>query len=88
MSLFKCTAGDYLPERLPGSPRRERVTVSAFGGEASLNGGGRVEDMVNMSPRRAPALATRLLRGMLMPLVGKGEAHGMAAFDGKLHFVR
>jgi len=88
MSLFKCTAGDYLPERLPGSPRRERVTVSAFGGEASLNGGGRVEDMVNMSPRRAPALATRLLRGMLMPLVGKGEAHGMAAFDGKLYFVR
>ncbi len=84
MSIRKQMESDYLPEHLPASLRRERVHRTKFGGLA----GEGIEDMVNLSPRRAPALATRMPRGVYVSAVGNGTPHGMAVFDGYLFFAR
>ncbi len=85
MSIYKHSQDDDLTRRLPSSLRRETVTVSAFGGGASLE---EADRMANLSPRRAPALATRRPRGVLMPVLENGTPHGMAVFDGKLFFAQ
>ncbi len=95
MSLYKNahTSEDYLTRKLPAGTKRERISRQRFGGMESVAGGGaveacRVEAMENMSPRRAPSLATRKPRGMLVTAVGSGVPHGMAAFGGDLYFAR
>ena len=85
MSMYKHSQDDDMTRRLPRSLRRESVTVSAFGGGASLE---EADRMANLSPRRAPALATRRPRGVLMPAVEGGTPHGMAVFDNRLFFAQ
>ncbi len=87
MGVFKQAMSDYLPEHLPASLRRERVSVTEFGG-FSPRGRGRVADMKNLSPRRAPEAATRMPRGLLVSAYGSGTPHGMAIFGGQLYFAR
>lgn len=82
MSLYQAPKDDGLPRKLPATLRRERVTVSVFGGGESLPEG------QNLSPRAYPALATRRHRGMLSTPVGSGTPHGMAVFGDELYFVR
>ncbi|MBQ9151095.1 MAG: hypothetical protein IJX72_02500 [Clostridia bacterium] len=84
MSTHKQAMSDYLPERLPASLRRERVSVTDFGGLSR----GMVTDAVNISPRHVPALATRMPRGLFVSSFGSGTPHGMAFFDGYLFFAR
>lgn len=78
------TAAGGLPEQLPGGLRRETAALTRFGG---FRAGGVLADMGNLSPRRAPALATRLPRGLLTAARGGGIPHGMTFFDGYLFFV-
>ncbi len=79
---------DRLPARLPATPRRERMRLTSFGG---LDMGGHrpwsMADMKNLSPRKAPFLATRLPRELLCPAQGSGTPHGMALMEGDLYFV-
>lgn len=85
MSLYKHTSEDCLPGKLPVGIRRERITISEFGGAKSLPG---CEGTANLSPRRLPAIATRRPRGVLSAALGSGTPHGMANFEGDLYFVR
>ena len=85
MSICQYSHDDDLTRRLPASLRREVVTVSAFRGGKSL---AEADRGYNLSPRQAPALASRRPRGVLMTAVGSGTPHGMAVFDGNLFFVR
>lgn len=85
MSLFRSIPEDGLPARLPRGIRREIVRISVFPGADSLQGG---EDMLNLSPRRFPALATRRPRGLLQEAVGSGTAHGLVRFDGGIILAR
>ena len=84
MGTRKQAMSDYLPDRLPVSLRRERVSRTDFGG-FSRSG---ASDMYNMSPRLAPELASRMPRGLLVDAVGDGDPHGMACFDGRIFIAR
>ena len=77
---------EYLPERLGGLRRR----VVRISDPAGLRPGkpGAAEDMRNLSPRRSPAMATRLPRGVFLSPVGAGTPHGIAYFDGRLYMAR
>lgn len=75
---------DYLPGRLPASLRRERVSLTCFDGLGREG----VEAARNLSPRKSPALATRMPRGLYASAFGSGIPHGMAFFDGYLFFAR
>ena len=58
------TAIDRLPSTLPLASRRERVRVSSFGGlDMGAGKAWGIADMSNLSPRRAPSLATRPPQG-------------------------
>lgn len=87
MAAYKQIMSDYLPERLPASLRRERERITEFPG-AREGRAGIVTAMTNLSPRCAPALATRLPRGVFASPVGSGTPHGLAFFDGRLFFAR
>ena len=75
---------DYLPERLPAPLRRERVSLTRFDGLGREG----IEAAHNLSPRKSPALATRMPRGLYASTFGSGIPHGMAFFDGYLFFAR
>lgn len=75
---------DYLPERLPAALRRERVSMTRFSGLGREG----IETMRNLSPRKSPALATRMPRGLYVSAFGSGTPHGVAFFDGYLFFAR
>lgn len=79
---------DYLPRRLPCTLRREVERLTDFRGMATPFGGGAMADGVNLSPRKSPALATRLPRGILISDIGSGTPHGMARFGDSLYFIR
>ncbi len=80
---------DRLPPQLPAKPRRERTRVTVFGGmtpdKASAWG---ISDMMNLSPRRHPALATRRPREVLTAATGAATGHGMVVVDTDLYVVR
>lgn len=82
-------ASDYLPERMARNPRREAGRMVAFGGFSDpFRGGEVIAEGVNLSPRRAPLLATRPPRGLFAYGQGSGKPHGMVWFDGFLIFAR
>ncbi len=79
---------DRLPAHLPVAPRRERVTVTDFGGLSLRNAApDGIADMENLSPHRAPALAVRTPRERLAEGRGEGTPHGMATVGGTLYFA-
>ncbi len=82
-------ATDRLPPCLPATPRRQRSRVTAFAG---LHSGSSekwsISEMKNLSPRCAPALATRRPRELLAPARGSGTPHGVAVMEGDLYFVQ
>lgn len=84
MGMRKQAMSDYLPEQLPYRLRRQRISMTEFGGLSE----GRVTEMVNMSPRGGSRLATRQPRGLLVNKVGSGTPHGVACFNGHLYFAR
>lgn len=84
MSVKKQAMSDYLPQRLPASLKRERTSVTDFDGLTREGIGG----MTNLSPRQAPAMATRMPRGLYVSAFGSGTPHGIAFFDGYLFFAR
>lgn len=82
-------ASDYLPVGMARSLRREVGRTLAFGGcSAPFRGGEVIAEGVNLSPRRAPLLATRPPRGLFVRGQGNGKPHGMVWFDGFLIFAR
>lgn len=80
---------DYLPQRLSRSTRREVERITSFGGFSTPFGDG---DLIakgeNLSPHRAPCLASRPPRGLFHRGQGLGKPNGMVWFDGCLVFVR
>ena len=83
------TAIDRLPSTLPLASRRERVRVSSFGGlDMGAGKAWGIADMSNLSPRRAPSLATRPRREFLLPSPTGGKHHGMVIMAGDLYLVR
>lgn len=80
---------DGLPERLPCMLKRETLRRTDFGGYGSpVGGGGEICVGENLSPRKAPSLASRPPRGLVTYGRGEGEPHGLTWFDGYLIFAR
>ncbi len=81
---------DYLPSSLPHGGKRVYRRITDFGGIGRLGGdtAGVVADMVNLSPRMAPALAVRHPRSLFMTARDSTTAHGMAMLGNVLYFVQ
>lgn len=82
-------SADRLPSSLSAAARRERVRTASFGGLDMGEGKSwGIAEMYNLSPRRAPALATRPRRELLLPSPAEGKHHGMAVMAGDLYMAR
>ena len=80
---------DRLPEHLLSASCRERVRTTAFGGlDMGIGQAWGIAEMQNLSPRCAPALATRARRELLLPSPDEGAHHGMAVLGENLYIAR
>ncbi len=82
-------SGDYLLEKLPARLKREWIAQTSFAGLARTGKqtAGTVADMKNLSPRCAPALATRHPRGIYRYASGI-TPHGMVMFGDMLYYAQ
>ena len=82
--------GEVLPAYIPNEIRRERITTTRFGGLTSMgNGyGDSLFSMSNLSPRCAPALATRKKHGVFFTSRVGGTPHGMTMFGDVVVFAQ